>query len=54
MKRTIVNALLIAGFVACVFFAAKWDGCKALVPTFGAVVLGIAALDFNTNYIRQY
>jgi hypothetical protein len=54
MKRKIVNALLIAGFIACVLFAVKWDGCKALAPFFGAVALGIALIDYNTDYIRNY
>lgn len=54
MKRIIANTLLGAGFAACIVLAAVTNGCVALLPTFGAIALGIALLDYNTDYIKTF
>lgn len=54
MKRIIANTLLGAGFAACIVLAAVTDGMAALLPTFGGVILGIALLDYNTDYIKTF
>lgn len=53
MKRKITNFLLCIAFWACVAWAAVTDGMVALIPTILAVILGIAIVDYHTDYVRN-
>ena len=53
MKKHIINTLLAAAFIGCVCWAAKAPGLQAWIPLILAIILGIALLNVNTNYIKE-
>lgn len=53
MKKRILNIILGAAFAGCVCWAAAAPGLLAWMPMILAVILCIALLDMNSNYIRE-
>lgn len=54
MKRRLANTILGAGLLGCFILTIVTDGLAALAPLIGGVILGIAILDYNTDYVRRY
>lgn len=54
MKRRIANTILGAGLLGCFILTAVTDGLAALAPLIGGVILAVALIDYNTDYVRRY
>lgn len=54
MKRRIANTILGAGLLGCFVLTAVTDGLAALAPLIGGVILAVALVDYNTDYVRRY
>lgn len=53
MKK-FVNTGLAAIFVGCLIWAAVAPGMQALIPMIIAIASGIALMDRNTDWIRNF
>ena len=54
MKRRIANTILGAGLLGCFILTAVTDGLAALAPLIGGVILAVALVDYNTDYVRKF
>ena len=54
MKRRIANTILGAGLLGCFILTAVTDGLAALAPLIGGVILAVALVDYNTDYVRRF
>ena len=54
MKRRIVNTILGTGLLGCFILTMVTDGMAALAPLAGGVILAVALIDYNTDYVRNY
>lgn len=54
MKRKIANFFLGAGLLGCFILTIVTDGLAALAPLVGGVILAVALVDYNTDYVRKF